>query len=324
MLTLGETMGLITSAESGRLRAGAPMRLSFGGAESNVAIGLARLGHPVRWLSRLGEDAIGEAILAGLRGEGVECAVARDPRRPSGLMLKHSPRPGASSVSYRRAGSAATALGPEDLAGATAGVGQLHLSGITPALSASARELTVAAATWAHASGVPVSLDVNYRSSLWTEREARAALLPLLPHVTVLFGGPEELRLLAPDGTDARGGADARGSAGNGAALLGALAACGPSEVVEKRGAEGALARHPGGVAARAAERITPVDTVGAGDAFVAGYLSARLDGAGPEAALERGNACGALACLHPGDWEGAPGREELRAFLGAEDPVRR
>ena len=159
-----------------------------------------------------------------------------------------------------------------------------------------------------------VSLDVNHRSRLGSAEHLAELLEDVLEHVDVLFGGTEELALLAPqiDGSDAR-------------ALLTALARPG-REVVAKLGPDGAAALVDAQLHEAAGHRVDVVDTVGAGDAFVAGYLSARLDGQDVAARLERANACGALACTAPGDWEGAPDGAALEAFLhgGEADPVSR
>ena len=169
------------------------------------------------------------------------------------------------------------------------------------------------AAKRAVAAGTTVSSDVNHRS-LGPAEHSAVSREDVLEQVDVLFGGTEELALLAPqvDGSDAR-------------ALLTALARPG-REVVAKLGPDGAAALVDGRLHEAAGHRVDVVDTVGAGDAFVAGYLSARLDGQDVAGRLERANACGALACTAPGDWEGAPDGAALEAFLhgGEADPVSR
>lgn len=317
VLTFGETMALVRTAEPGPLRAGARATVSFGGAESNVAIGLRRLGVGTRWRSRLGDDPAGEAVVAALRAEQVEVVADIDPVRPTGLMVKGAVGPGMLRVSYYRAGSAASAMTPSLLdRDQFDGIELLHVSGITPALSADAADLVRQAAGLARERGVRVSFDVNYRSALWSVETARRHLRPLLLGTDVLFGGREELELLCdpqrcPERLD-----DAE--------LLAAVAAEGPREVVLKRGPDGAALLEDGRWYESPAHAIAPVDTVGAGDAFVAGYLAAALNGAGPMVRLQEANACGALACLSPGDWEGAPARAVLDRFLSTADPVLR
>src|SRR5690606_6577908 len=141
------------------------LRIDMGGAESNVAIGLQRLGTSVAWISRLGEDELGERVAREMRAEGVAVHAPRDPERPTGLMIKSHPRAGATRVRYYRSGSAASALSPQDLPdGLIEQAELLHLTGITPLLSDAARAATTAALERARTAGVTVSVDVNHRS----------------------------------------------------------------------------------------------------------------------------------------------------------------
>src|SRR5690606_26666915 len=156
----------------------------------------------------------------------------------------------------------------------------------------------------ASAAGTRVSLDVNHRSRLGSGERLAALLGEILDRVDVLFGGTEELALRAPEADDS----DHR-------ALLGALARPG-LQVVAKLGPDGAAALVGGQLHERAGRRVDAVDSVGAGDAVVAGSLSALLAGLDVPARLARGNGCGALGCTTPGDWEGAPRVEELAALL--------
>ncbi|MET7479909.1 sugar kinase [Streptomyces sp. NPDC005648] len=287
----------------GALRMGGTLGLSVAGAESNVAIGLARLGHRVRWAGRVGADELGALVLRTLRAEGVDIghAVTDDAGRPTGLLLTE-PRLGTlTRVSYYRAGSAGSALAPADVLPTLApGTRVLHLTGITPALGPSAAETVVAAATAARDAGVTVCLDVNHRSRLWSADEARIALRPLLDRTDLLIASEDELPLVRerPDEKEEE-------------AVRGLLAG-GVTEVVVKRGAQGATAFTADGTTHRAARRVDAVDLVGAGDAFVAGYLSGLLDGADLHARLDRAVTTAAFAVATRGDWEGLPTRDEL------------
>ncbi|MFC7376762.1 sugar kinase [Brachybacterium sp. GCM10030268] len=319
VVTLGETMALMRSAAVGSLAHLSSVDIALGGAESNLAIGLRRLGVPSAWVSRVGDDPLGTRVIREVRGEGVEVHCGIDPERPTGLMVKSRPSATTTRVDYYRAGSAASAIRPEDLpAGLIEHARLLHLSGITPLLSETAHATNVAAVQRAVAAGVTVSLDVNYRSRLGSRERLGELLGDILEHVDILFGGPEELSILAPDVAED----DHRG-------LLRALSAGSRREVVVKLGADGAAAL-AGGDATEIAEapghEVDVVDTVGAGDAFVAGYLSARLEGLDVPARLTRANACGALACTTPGDWEGSPRLRDLGTLLAGSgaDPVSR
>lgn len=304
VVTFGETMAALRA--NGALRLGGSLGLSVAGAESNVAIGLARLGHRVRWAGRVGADELGALVLRTLRAEGVDTghAVTDDTGRPTGLLLTE-PRLGTlTRVSYYRTGSAGSAVTPDDVLSALAPETRvLHLTGITPALGPSAAEAVLAAAKTARESGVTVSLDVNYRSRLWSSDRARTALRPILDHTDLLIASEDELPLVR----------EARG-AGESEAVHGVLAA-GVTEVVVKRGARGATVFTADGATDRAARAVDAVDLVGAGDAFVAGYLSGLLDGTDISARLDRAVTTAAFAVATRGDWEGLPTRDELGLF---------
>ncbi len=311
VVTLGETMALVRTSEIGPLRHAHNLALGIGGAESNVAVGLARLGITVRWLGRVGADPLGERVHGDIRAEGVQAHVIVDEQAPTGLMLKERPTGQSTAVHYYRRGSAGSRLQPGDVPqGWVESADVLHLTGITPLLSESARETTRHTIERARQAGVTVSFDVNYRSALASAHQAAEILGEFAREADIVFGGPEELVLVT--------GADDAESAAR------ALAA-GGAEVVLKRGPDGAAVVTDTGVTERAGFSIQVIDTVGAGDAFVAGYLSARVDGKNLVERLIRGNACGALVCQAPGDWEAAPSLAQVIAFVdGGADPVRR
>ncbi len=311
IVLLGETMGLVRAAEIGTFAHVHEARVGIGGAESNVAIGLARLGTPSVWLGRVGADSLGQRIVRELLAERVDVRAVDDDAAPTGLMLKESPTPRSTAVYYYRAGSAGSRLAPDDLdrVDLTAAA-LLHVTGITPALSDSAKETVAAAVARAHAAGTPVSFDVNHRSRLWRDESYREIYREIARHATIVFAGEDEAALLV-DGREARELADN-------------LADLGPRHVVIKRGADGASALDEGTWRDVAALAIDPVDTVGAGDAFVAGWLSEWHRGASPEERLLTAAGSGAYVCLHPGDWEGLPTRAQLAAFGAGADPVSR
>lgn len=308
VITIGETMGLFTASAAGS-RPDA-FRRGIGGAESNVAIGLARLGRPSAWLGRVGLDDAGALIERELRAEGVRPLAIRDPGAPTGLMVKSQPIVGRSRVDYHRAGSAGSRLHPEDIRpDLIASAELLHVSGITLAISSSAAAAIETAVDLAVAAGVPVSFDVNHRPRLWGDRSPVAAYRAIAERSTILFAGEEEAALLVS-------GAGAPEQA-EGLAMLG------PRQVLVKRGAEGCVALIDGERFAVAALRIDALDTVGAGDAFAAGYLAELLEGRDPRARVATAVRCGAFACLGAGDWESLPRRGEL-ALLDHSDPVGR
>jgi 2-dehydro-3-deoxygluconokinase len=298
LLTLGETMAALRGA--GPLRLGGSLQLSVAGAESNVAIGLSRLGHRTRWIGRVGDDELGALVLRTLRAEGVDVANAVvAPGELTGLLLFDRAPGGAIRVHYRRAGCAGARLTPADVAPALAqGARIVHVSGITAALGDDPAATVRFAIEAGRAAGATICLDVNHRPKLWRRERARTTLRPLAAAVHVLVASEDELPLVG-DGPDE-------------ATRARALLDLGVREVVVKRGARGASAYTPDGRCDEPARTVTVVDTVGAGDAFTAGYLSALLDGLPVEERLRRGVTLGAAAVAASGDWEGLPTRSEL------------
>ncbi len=311
VVTFGETMALMRAQTPGPLAHASELGLGIGGAESNVAIALARLGTPVSWFGRVGADSLGDLVVRELRAEGLEVRAIRDPAAPTGLMIKERRTQHTQKVWYYRAGSAGSRLGPADVpVEEIAAAGLLHVTGITPALSASAADAVDLAVQTAREAGTPVSFDVNYRGALWSPEAASPVLRRLAGRADVLFAGDDEAALLV-------------GPAEGPRELAAALAELGPSQVVVKRGAQGCAALVDGVYFEQAAIPVQPVDTVGAGDAFVAGYLAERLRGLTPQECLLTAVRTGAFACLVPGDWEGMPRRSEL-GLLEATEPVSR
>ena len=309
LVTLGETMGLITQQGVGHVHNGEAMRFGMGGSESNVAIGVRRLGVPATWIGRLGADPAGRLIRRELLAEGVEAVAIEDPAA-TGLMIRWRPSAGRGHVIYHRRESAGSHLResdvPEEL---IAGAAVLHGTGITLALgSAPAGALTRAIAV-AREAGRTVSFDVNYRRALWSEADAAAAVNDALGDCDVVFAGLEEARILTGH-TDAERAA--RG-----------LEALGPRQVLITLGERGCLARIDGTAFEVPAPAATVVDTVGAGDAFVAGYLAELITGEPAAQRLASAVSAGALVVTAPGDWEGMPDRQALERHGGGEPVIR-
>lgn len=303
VLTFGETMAVFRA--TGPLRLGGTAQLSVAGAESNLAVGLSRLGHAACWVGRVGSDELGELVLRSLRAENVDISHARtDPRRPTGLFVLE-PRAGhLMRASYYRAGSAGSAITARDVLPALARRPRiLHVTGITPALNRSAADAVSAVTGEARALGVTVCLDVNYRSALWPAQRARDFLQPLARSADIVIASDDELPLVAgPPGGDPD-------------QLAAGLLAAGAGEVVVTRGADGAVAfsrRQRAGLPARP---VPVTDVVGAGDAFAAGYLSGVLDGLDLPGRLGRAITAGAFAVSTRGDWEGLPTRRDLETL---------
>ncbi|MFJ6302187.1 sugar kinase [Pseudarthrobacter oxydans] len=311
VLTFGETMALMRSTETGPLAHTSTLGLGIGGSESNVAVGLSRLGVPTVWCGRVGDDSLGLLVEREIRAEGIDVRIAVDPSAPTGLMIKERRTPSTQRVSYYRAGSAGSRIAPHDVDyRLLAEAGLLHVSGITPALSEQAEATLRYAVKVARTEGVVVSFDLNYRANLWSRDAARSVYADIIALSDIVFAGEDEAAIAVGDSSGPE-------------ELAGRIAALGPRQAVIKLGAEGALAMVDGGIYRQPATPVDAVDTVGAGDAFVAGYLTEFMSGLGPAACLKTAAATGAFACLVQGDWEGFPRRSEL-ALLEAKEPVSR
>jgi 2-dehydro-3-deoxygluconokinase len=310
VLTFGETMALMRADQTGPLAHASTLSLGIGGSESNVAIGLQRLGVQAVWCGRVGGDSLGQLVEREIRAEGVGVRVAVDPSAPTGLMIKERRTPATQRVSYYRAGSAGSRLGPEDIGDElVARAALLHVSGITAALSEQAAATLRYAIGVARRAGVPVSFDLNYRSNLWSPEGARSVYRDIIPLADIVFAGDDEAAIAVGDAEPEE--------------LARRIAAMGPGQAIVKLGADGALALVDGELYRQEAVPVDAVDTVGAGDAFVAGYLAELVDGHGPAVRLRTAAATGAFACLVPGDWEGLPRRSDL-PLLQAKEPVSR
>ncbi|WP_110929160.1 sugar kinase [Bacillus massiliglaciei] len=316
VVTIGETMALFTPNEEGPLRHARSFSMKFGGAESNVAIGLSRLGHKSRWISRLGMDEFGDAMQAFIRGEGVDVSyVTRDTNAPTGVFFKEFRRLNDTRVYYYRKNSAASKMNAEMLpAVAISDSAYLHLTGITPALSESCRELLDKALRIAKENQMKIVFDPNIRLKLWEDKsEARRFMkkyasesdlvLPGISEAEFLFGAcsPEEYANLFHE--------------------------LGAETVLLKMGEKGALVSSSSVpktfVPGFQVERV--IDPVGAGDAFAAGVLSGLLDGLPLIEAVRRGNAMGAMVTMVNGDAEGLPDRNDLASFMnGSLEDVKR
>ncbi len=322
VVTLGECLISLVAGQIGPLAEATTFERHVAGAEANAAVGLARLGHSVAYVGRVGDDGLGTAIRRRLRGEGVDVDHLRsDAAATTGIMFRERRALGAAEIVYARAGSAGSRLDPADVERAAAdgvfgGARWLHVTGITAAISDGARAAVDRAVATAREAGLTISLDVNLRRRLWIDEAAAAVLRPLAARVDVVLGSRDELAVIADRPVHTEPGT-----------LAAAVVALGPSIAVVKLGAGGALALERGREAIRqpALEGATVVDPIGAGDAFSAGFIAARLDGADLSGALRTANACGAAAVAAIGDLTGLPTTIELERLLRADcaDTIR-
>ncbi|MDR5732061.1 sugar kinase [Caballeronia sp. LZ025] len=310
VVTYGEAMAMFVAAATGDLATVGQFTKRVAGADLNVAIGLSRLGFKVGWMSRVGNDSFGRYVLDVLAAEGIDARrVTVDERYPTGFQLKGKCDDGSDpAVEYFRKNSAASHLSLDDYAADyVLGARHLHLTGVAPAISATSRELAFHMAREMRAAGKSISFDPNLRPTLWPSREAMADALNALAELAdwVLPGVNEGLTL-------------------TGYAKPEDIAAFyldrGAKGVIVKLGAHGAYFRtadDEGIVPAAPVANV--VDTVGAGDGFAVGVVSALLEGRDMRDAIVRGNRIGALAIQVIGDSEGLPTRAALDA-LEAQD----
>ncbi|MCK2185257.1 sugar kinase [Halomonas getboli] len=307
ILAFGEAMTLFVADAAGELADVETFGRRIAGADTNVAIGLARLGFGVGWLSRVGDDAFGRYIRRTLEAEGLDCRhLARDPEAATGLIFKERAEGGADPhVEYFRRGSAASRLSPEDARAVDfTAARHLHATGIPPALSASCRELSWHMLDQARRAGASISFDPNLRPSLWaSEAEMRDTLNAMAGQADWVLPGLAEGRRLT--------GLDTPHD------IAGFYLDRGARAVIIKLGPEGSYYRgtlggHEASLEVPGVAVANVVDTVGAGDGFAVGTISALLDGLSAHEALQRGNLIGALAVQVRGDMEGLPCRERL------------
>lgn len=311
LVTVGESLALVYSARIGGFDTVGDAEISVGGSESNVAIAAARLGAKATWIGRVGDDAFGRRIVRAIRGEGVEVVATVDPNAPTALMLKDRPARGRTRVVYYRAGNAGSRLTLEDVpAGSISSAKIFHFTGISLAVSEVLARTVLNAARAAKAAGATISFDVNHRSRLWTEDTARVAYLQAFAMADIVFAGDDEAAIAVGPGATAD--------------LASRIAAYGPGEVIIKLGERGAYALEGDKRCEQDAFRVEVADTVGAGDAFVAGYLAERLEGRELAERMRTAAAAGACACRGDGDWEMMPTRRDIAEIAVGGDPVAR
>jgi len=313
VVTFGETMVLFNPETQGPLRYVGTFTKSIGGAESNVAIALARLGHKAGWFSKLGDDEFGRYIKSTVMGEEVDVSrVKKDPKRTTGILFKERFSTVNPNVYYYRKGSAASHLMIEDLdLEYIARAKILHVTGISLALSEEMREAVFYAVREAKKRGVLISFDPNIRLKLWSKEEARETILEMVKLTDLLFPGKEEAELLLGL-TEPEEIADS-------------FLNLGVQTVALKLGKSGCYVKNKETEAFVHGYTVDhPVDTVGAGDGYAAGFLSGYLEHLSLTECAQRANAVGAMATLVKGDMEGFPYKDQVEIFMGLKDSIDR
>ncbi|GAK05334.1 2-dehydro-3-deoxygluconate kinase [Geomicrobium sp. JCM 19037] len=309
VVTIGETMVVFEAGSQGPLRYTHTFTKRHGGAESNVAIGIQRLGHSARWMSQVGDDELGQYLLQSIRGEGVDTNfVTTSPTAPTGLFIKEFRRPNEGSVHYYRAGSAASQMSSdlidEEL---FRNAKVLHITGITPLISKSCDEVITKAIHLAKKLGLFVSFDPNLRFKImevYGEDRARDRMREL--------AGLSDLFLPGLDEAEWMYGTNDESEIAHRAFLDGA------KQIVIKNGSTHSYYAERDGksgfVNSHSVDRV--VDPIGAGDGFASGVIVGILEEMTLHDAVNLGAAVGALVVSSPGDIEGLPTRKEVDLFL--------
>lgn len=311
ILLVGEPMGLFIAQNKGPLEEVTGYSMALAGAEFNVAIGMSRLGHTVGYLTKLGSDPFGKRIVKIMNENGISTElITYTGERTTGFMLKSSVEKGDPEIFYYRKGSAASTLSAADVEALDfSRYDTLHMTGILPALTESTREATEALLEKARENQMLFSFDPNLRPQLWGDRQKMIDYMNAMSaRCDIFLPGVAEAEVLLGERQPER--------------IAEAYLARGAKTVIVKLGGKGAYyatAAASGYVAGFAVEKV--VDTVGAGDGFAAGVLSALREGLPLEEAVRRGNAVGAIQVMSLGDNDGLPTREELNAFMnGSKD----
>lgn len=323
VVTFGEAMVRMTPAGNERLERSIRLDLSPGGAELNTAVTLACLDAPVSWVSLLPDNALGRYIDRHARAARVDTSAVQwvpDNQGRMGLyFLEEGTDPRPSGVTYDRAESAIARVTPGafDWSALLDGAAALHISGITPAVSDGCKAETFAAMRAANAARVPVFFDLNYRSKLWSEEEARACFVELVPMVDVLFASRGGLRTFyGLDGNHDEIMAAARNRLGIAVVALTRKKAKG-SRAIKLLG----MALGPSGEPAQSEWRqVEIVDRLGGGDAFAGGFIAGYLaDATNLGRAVSLGIAASALKHTMPGDFLCAT-KAEIEAATAADE----
>lgn len=324
-VTFGETMGQYNADFIGVYGDEGAYMLDCAGAESNVAVGLQKLGVPgveAVWVSRLGDDEAGQFVLDELEGR-ISVEASKHAGEKTGISyLNHHPD-GEHFKTYFRKGSAASRLTFADIEPHLRHADILHVTGITPALSDECHDAIFHALEYAKTQNIPVTFDLNYREQLWSPSEAAKVFERMAEYADIFKLGHDEAETIWGRGLTAEEYAqDFRRWNGG--------------IVVVTRGMNGAVAFDGDNLLTHDGYGVDVIDPVGAGDAFVAGLLGGILERTDLKAflsqdaaarapilthALQVANVCGALTCTRHGDTAAMPSMAEVRQFLAHKVP---
>jgi 2-dehydro-3-deoxygluconokinase len=331
VVTFGEIMLRLSPPGFERLFQSPVLSATFGGGEANVAVSLAHFGVTSLYVTRVPRHAVGEAALRSLRAEGVDVShVVRGGDRLGVYFAETGASQRASTVIYDRAGSAIAGMqsGTLDWVAVMEGANWFHVSGITPALGASAAACTREALTAARAAGATVSMDLNYRKKLWSEADAQATMRPMMAQVDVAIANEEDIQSVlgfeVPGADPAAGHVDPAAYEPVARRVSQEL---GPSRVAitlreshsaSDNGWSAVLWDAASGTFAHSQRyELRLVDRIGGGDSFAAGLIYALLAGRDNQAALQFAVAASALKHTIPGDCNRVTAEEVDRLVVG-------
>jgi len=312
VFTLGETMVVFQSDQLQSLEYVQQFPKRIGGAETNVAIGLSRLGHKVGWFSKLGEDSFGQYVYKSVRGEGVDtssCIFSDEAE--TGVLFKEQLSPEDMNVYYYRKGSAASLMKPEELNEKYIAQAKiLHITGITPALSESCYRTVLKVINIAKENNMTIIFDPNLRLKLWTSEKAKKVLNEIASLADVILPGLDEGQFMTGKMTledvaeSLMGGKD--------------------KVIIIKIGSKGAyLHTRKEKVIIEGFPIPQIIDPVGAGDGFAAGIIDGILNKEPLKQTVKRANAIGAMVMKVKGDFEGLPNSRAIEQFINQVDRVR-
>lgn len=313
VVTIGETMVVFDSLNATRLRYSYNFECHTGGAETNTAVALTRLGHTAGWISRLGEDEFGYKILNQFRGEGVDVSqVQMSDQEVTGVFFRQRLDNGESKNFYYRKGSAASAMTPDILNEDYIKNSKImHITGITPAISESAARTVERAMQIAKENNILVAFDPNLRLKVWTLEEAKKTLDRLMAYVDIALPGVEEGELLYGTSDPDK--------------IAAAIKNYGVKTVIVKVGADGCIGYEGNKREVSSGFKVKKVvDAFGAGDAFAAGILAGTLEGRSLGERMKLANAVGAMTVTVKGNIEAFPMRKEVEDFISGSTGINR
>lgn len=313
VITIGDGMIAMCPKEKGPVIFSNTFERKMGGAELNVAIGCARLGLNSGWISRLGNDEFGKYILKTVRGEGIDTSqVKMVDGYPPSVYFREVLANGESRSFYYREKSPTSTMSIDSLdENYFKNAKVLHITGVFPSINDTNKEILLQAVRIAKKYNLLISFDPNIRLKMWSKEEARDFINKFLSDVDILLIGDEEISILL-DEEDIN-------------EAIKSFHELGIEKVIVKRGAKGAIGSD--GIKTYDVAGIKPkalIDTVGAGDGFAAGFLSALLKGQSFEESIQFANAVGSLVVGVEGDNEGLPYYEDVLVHLGKAKKIER